>query len=161
MTALVPPPAHTPQEKADNRLHAFMHAHRNTMCRYFQSCGLFNGHPRVLFLLRREPGLTQKALAEALHVSAATLSVSITRFEAAGLVERRVDEADARRVRLYLTEAGEQLDDRCAKGRDFLIDALFADFTEEEIAVFDGFLERMTRNLQTACEGLEIDAESK
>lgn len=157
MTHPTPPPANTPQEKLDNRLHTFLRTHRNTLCRYFQSCGLFNGHPRTLFHLRQEPGITQKALADILHVSAATLSVSIKRFEAAGLVERRVDETDARRVRLYLTKAGEELDDRCAKGRDFLIDALFADFSEEELDVLDGFLIRMTANLDRAAEGLTVE----
>lgn len=151
-----PPPANTPQEKLDNRLHTFLRTHRTTLCRYFQSCGLFNGHPQVLFHLRQQPGITQKALADILHVSAATLSVSIKRFESAGLVERRVDEEDARRVRLYLTAEGEQLDDRCAKGRHFLIDALFTDFSDEDIEVFDGFLVRMTDNLNRASEKLSI-----
>ncbi len=148
------PPADTPQEKLDNRLHLFLHTHRQTLCRYFQSCGLFNGYPQVLFHLRRHPGMSQKALAEKLHVAAATLSVSLKRFEAAGLVERRVDETDARRVLLYLTAKGEELDDRCAKGRDFLIDAQFADFSDDDLQTLERLLTRMTDNLERACATL-------
>ena len=154
MTHYPPPPADTPQEKLDNRLHEFMHTHRNTLCRYFQSCGMYSGHPRVLFHLRQTPGMTQRELAKALGVAAATLSVSIRRMEAAGLVERKSDAADLRVQRLYLTEEGEAIDDRCAKGREFLIGAQFADFSEEEIAALDRLLTRMTDNLERAANSL-------
>jgi len=148
------PPADTPQEKLDNRLHTFLHTHRNTLCRYFQSCGMYSGHPRVLFHLRHTPGMTQRELAGALGVAAATLSVSIRRMEAAGLVERKSDSADLRVQRLYLTKEGEAIDDRCAKGRDFLIDALFADFSDEDMAQLDRLLTRMTENLTNAANAL-------
>lgn len=150
----LPPPADTPQEKLDNRLHIFMQTHRNTLCRYFQSCGMYSGHPRVLFHLRHTPGMTQRELAKTLGVAAATLSVSIRRMEAAGLVERRSDSADLRIQRLYLTKEGEAIDDRCAKGREFLIEAQFADFSEEEIATLDRLLTRMTDNLDRAASSL-------
>ncbi len=149
-----PPPANTPQEKVDNRLHTFLHTHRNTLRQYFQSCGMFNGHPMLLFHLHHHPGMTQKALAQSLGVAAPTLSVSIRRFEAAGLVERRADEQDARLSRLYLTPLGEEMDERCAKGRDFLIEAQFDGFSEEDLATLDRLLERMTDNLNKAVETL-------
>ena len=148
------PPADTPREKLDNRLHTFLHTHRNTLCRYFQSCGMYSGHPRVLFHLRRVPGMTQKELSRALGVAAATLSVSIRRMEAAGLVERRSDTADLRVQRLYLTPEGEAIDDRCAKGREFLMEAQFADFSDEDMAVLDRLLTRMTDNLDRAAQTL-------
>ena len=144
------PPARTPQEALDNRLAAFMHTHRTTLQQYFMSCGLFNGHPRTLFHLHHTPGMTQGELASVLGVAAPTLSVSIRRMEAAGLVERRPDERDARRQRLYLTEAGEEMDARCAKGRDFLVDAIYKGFSEEDMACLERLLTRMTENLQTA-----------
>lgn len=149
-----PPPADTPKEALDNRLHAFLHTHRNSLRRYFQSCGMYTGDPRVLFHLRHTPGMTQKALADALGVAAATLSVSVRRLETAGLVERRADETDARVQRLYLTTEGEALDAKCAKGRDFLIDAQFADFTDEDIETLDNLLCRMTANLEAASSSL-------
>lgn len=145
-----PPPANTPKERLDNQLIAFLHTHRTALCRYYQSCGMFNGHPRTLFLLRHHPGMTQRELAQALQVAAPTLSVSIRRMEAAGLVERRADPADARCQRLYLTADGEALDHRCAQGREFLIDALYEDFSEEDIGLLDALLTRMTANLERA-----------
>ncbi len=148
------PPADTPLEKLDNRLHTFMRTHRNALCRYFQSCGMYSGHPRVLFYLRRTPGMTQRELAKALGVAAATLSVSIRRMEAAGLVVRKTDTADLRVQRLYLSPEGEAIDDRCAKGREFLIEAQFADFSDEDIAMLDCLLARMTDNVERAANTL-------
>ncbi len=148
------PPADTPTEQLDNDLHRFLRTHRNTLRRYFQSCGLSSGHPRILFVLSREPGLTQKALADALEIAAPTLSVSIRRMETAGLVERRADEKDARVQRLFLSAEGEALQQRCEQGRDFLIDALFADFSDEDLERLSRLLERMTHNLEAAAETL-------
>lgn len=149
-----PPPANTPKEKLDNRLHGFMQTHRNTLRRYFQSCGMYTGDPRILFHLHHHAGMTQKELATALGIAAATLSVSIRRLETAGLVERRTDDKDARVQRLYLTAEGEALDARCAKGRDFLIEAQFADFSDEDMATLDNLLSRMTANLEAAANTL-------
>lgn len=156
-----PPPANTPQEKLDNRLHEFLHTHRNTVVRYFKSCGMFNGSPRMLMLLRQNPGMTQRELSDALHVAAPTLSVSVKRNEAEGLIERRADEKDARLSRLYLTDKGREVDDRCAKGREFFIETLFADFSDADIAVLDRLLSRMTDNLAAALETLPEDPDKK
>lgn len=147
-------PANTPAEQLDNGLHKFLRTHRNTLRRYFQSCGLSSGHPRVLFHLAHEPGLTQKALADAMEIAAPTLSVSVRRMEAAGLVERRPDNKDARVQRLYLTPEGEAMQLRCEQGRDFLIAAQFADFSADDIRKLSCLLGRMTRNLEAAAETL-------
>lgn len=154
MKPCCPPPANTPAEELDNGLHKFLRTHRNTLRRYFQSCGLSSGHPRILFVLSHDPGLTQKALADALEIAPATLSVSVRRMETAGLVERRADDSDARLQRLYLTTEGEALQRRCEQGRDFLIAAQFADFTAEDIEQLARLLGRMTRNLEAAAETL-------
>ncbi len=151
------PPATTKKEHLDNHLIAFLHTHRAAICRYYQSCGMFNGHPHTLFHLHRQPGLTQRELAELLHVAPPTLSVSIRRMEAAGLVERRADPNDARCQRLYLTPAGEDMDRRCAKGREFLIDALYTDFSEDDMERLDELLTRMTAQLERATERLAAE----
>ena len=50
----------------DDRLALFIRTHHRTMHRYFQSVGMFNGHPHMLFHIAHSPGITQKALAERL-----------------------------------------------------------------------------------------------
>ena len=56
----------------------------------------------ILIWLEREPGLSQKELAELLEVEPITVARLIDRLEARGMVERRPDPKDRRIWRLHL-----------------------------------------------------------
>ena len=56
----------------------------------------------ILFWLERQPGLSQKELAEILEVEPITVARLIDRLEARGMVERRPDPKDRRMWRLHL-----------------------------------------------------------
>ena len=136
-----------------------MRIHHKTMRRYFQSVGMFNGHPHMLFHIRRTPGITQKKLAEHLEISPASVAISIRRLEGAALIRRQRDEKDGRVMHLYLTPAGEEMDKACAKGKDFLMNPAYRGFTQEEQDTLAVLLEKMTANLQEACETLPVKGE--
>lgn len=138
--------------RVEDRFACFMRTHRATMHRYFQSIGMFNGHPHMLFHLRRRPGMTQKELAEVMDISPASVAVSIKRLESAGLVCR---EKKGREMRLHLTADGEAMDAACAHGRDFMIEHLYDGLTDEELATLDKLLVKMTANLQKTCAAME------
>ena len=59
----------------------------------------------ILFWLERQPGLSQKELAEILEVEPITVARLIDRLEGRGMVERRADPADRRIWRLHLRPA--------------------------------------------------------
>jgi DNA-binding MarR family transcriptional regulator len=63
----------------------------------------------LLWLVKRSPGLTLRALAEAEAISPPALSGQIDRLERAGLLVRVRSTVDKRRVGLELTPAGERL----------------------------------------------------
>ena len=137
-------------QETDRKLHGFMRYHRRVMQRFFSDCGMFNGHPFMLFLLRREPGITPAEIARRMDITPASATVSLQRMEAAGLLVRTADEKDRRVVHLALTPEGEALDDRCRAEKDRVAKAIFRDFSEAEMDVLDGFLERMYNNLKEA-----------
>jgi DNA-binding MarR family transcriptional regulator len=60
----------------------------------------------ALLIIGRRPGVSAGQLAATLHLHPATLTGVLARLERARLVSRRADVADARRVRLMLTQAG-------------------------------------------------------
>lgn len=60
-------------------------------------------------VLSGHDGMSQSDLAEMLHVSRPTVTTMLQRMEAAGIVERRDDDADSRVTRVYLTEEGTRL----------------------------------------------------
>ncbi|MHC1789102.1 MarR family winged helix-turn-helix transcriptional regulator [Solidesulfovibrio sp.] len=61
---------------------------------------------RSLAFLRHNPGSNLTDLAEYIGVSLPSMSKLVDTLTARGLIERKTDEADRRRVRLGLTEAG-------------------------------------------------------
>ena len=63
----------------------------------------------LLLLVKRSPGLTLRALADAEAISAPALSGHVDRLEDAGLLVRVRSAVDRRRVGLELTPQGERL----------------------------------------------------
>ena len=59
----------------------------------------------ILLWLEREPGLSQRELAEILEVEPITVARLVDRLDRRGMVERRPDSADRRIWRLHLTDA--------------------------------------------------------
>lgn len=134
----------------DRRLHEVMHAHHHTMRQYFQSHGLFNGQPIMLFEIKQSPGITQKELADHMNITPASVAVSVRRMEAEGLVQRHRDTRDARIQHLTLTDKGKSLDKACRQARDIIIDVLYEDFSPEELAGMDRMLHHMMLKLDKA-----------
>ena len=72
-------------------------------------------HPAQAMCLRalsHEDGICQTDLAEALHVSRPTVTTMLQKMEAAGVIERRNDEHDARLTRIYMTDVGRKMSER-------------------------------------------------
>ncbi len=70
-------------------------------------------HPGQLFCLRvvaNHDGITQRDLAEELHVARPSVTRMVQAMERAGMVERRDDEQDQRLTRVYLTDRGREFD---------------------------------------------------
>lgn len=70
-------------------------------------------HPGQVFCLRvivGRDGITQRDLAEELHVARPTITKMLQGMERAGFVERRADEHDQRLTRVYVTESGRELE---------------------------------------------------
>ena len=144
----------------EDRLARLAHLRHRTMNRYFRSIGLFNGHPMMLFHLRRQPGITQKELAEVMEISPSSVTISVKRMESAGLVRRQADEADGRVMHLFLTPEGEAMDEACKKGRDFMCDHLYGGITPEERHQLCRLLDIITINMEMACDTLPAPDET-
>lgn len=71
--------------------------------------GVTSRQVTLLWLVKRSPGLTLRALADAEAISAPALSGHVDRLERAGLLVRVRSSVDRRRVGLELTPAGVRL----------------------------------------------------
>jgi MarR family transcriptional regulator, organic hydroperoxide resistance regulator len=101
----------------------------------------------VLRFLGRFPGITAGQLARSLHVDPGTLSASLRRLEARGLIERRRDPADSRRVALGLTRQGRALDVPRRGTIEAAADALLAGTSPRDLAATVRVLDRFSEIL--------------
>ena len=109
--------------------------------------GLHPGQPRLMEFIAAHPGCTQKEAADELDVTPASAAASLKRLEKAGFVSREPDSADARRNRLFLTEAGQRQVEE-SRSRFSALDAqMFAGMSEDEVAAFRRACEKMFDNL--------------
>jgi len=67
--------------------------------------GMTRAQWALLIMLERNPGLTQKEIADLLEVEPISVARLVDRLETSGLVERRPDAADRRVWRLHLLPA--------------------------------------------------------
>ena len=96
---------------------------------------------RVLRILSRWDGLSQRALQERLGVQPGSLSELVSKLEAKGLLTREQDGEDKRRVLLRLTEAGRAAAEEAPSPQEK--DARFALLTEEEQASLRSLLTKL------------------
>lgn len=77
----------------------------------------------VMLVLWEGDGLTVSGLGERLFLDSGTLTPLLKRLEENALITRRRDEADERRVRVYLTSAGQLLKEQAADIPGCVLDA--------------------------------------
>ncbi len=104
---------------------------------------------QVLWHLSRNEGCHQAVLAELLDVAPISLTRQLDKLQEDGLIERRQDEDDRRRFRLYLTcKAAPQLEQMRALGAQTRAAALKG-LTDEEEQQMTRLLKKVRANLCT------------
>jgi len=101
----------------------------------------------MLIRLNRQPGLSQKELAELLEVEPITVARLADRLEARNLLERRPDPADRRVWRLHLLPAAQPVLDELSGDRDQLVHMLTAKLDPATIQTVKAALLRMRATL--------------
>ncbi len=97
--------------------------------------------------LWEEDGLAQGDLSWRVGMTAPTTVVAIRRMVDDGLVVRKEDEEDRRKVRIHLTRRGRQLRDELLP-LAFEVNSIATEgFSKKEIRQFRSYVERMKRNL--------------
>jgi DNA-binding MarR family transcriptional regulator len=124
----------------------FIHAlrlHRRHMLTTLAEHGFHLGQAWCLRELSENDGITQRDLAEALHLARPTVTRMLQGMEKAGLVARSADENDQRLVRVTLTAAGRKLEGEMRR--------ISADYVEQTIGTLS---ERDRRELARLLEEL-------
>jgi DNA-binding MarR family transcriptional regulator len=93
--------------------------------------------------LQENEGVGVSRIAEHLHLSGAFVTIEVAKLVKAGLVRKRPNDKDRRRVLLTVAPKGRKLLDDLAPLQVPVNDALFSCLTREEFAQFAGMMERL------------------
>lgn len=128
-------------------LWAVGHAMERTSRRLQEAIGISAPQRMIVRIVGRYPGIMPGKLAQLLHVDAGTVSASVARLETKGLVERRRDPRDHRRMLLGLTRAGRSLDCPREDSIEGAVDRALARSTPEERDTLRRMLGRLVDEL--------------
>lgn len=81
---------------------------RTGLSRNLLNAGLYAGQDGVILALEQEDGLSPGAIASILGVKAPTITKTIARLSAQGLLRTEKSDRDARMVNIFLTDAGRE-----------------------------------------------------
>lgn len=111
------------------------------------------GQGRILSLLLKSGGITQRELMDIVSVRAGSLSEVLGKLEDSGYITRSPNEEDRRRVDIALTPEGEaaarEADESRAAGRQ----AFFSPLSDEEKAQLNGLLDKLSAAIEWPEEG--------
>lgn len=102
---------------------------------------------RILMALYEQDDIPVRKLSEMTSLDKSTLSLSLTRMEQFGLVERSSDEKDRRVVRVKLTRDGRSHRQACHEAMQEMNDILYCGVTNEERGVFVRILNQLFENV--------------
>jgi MarR family transcriptional regulator, transcriptional regulator for hemolysin len=103
---------------------------------------------KVIVMLVKQNGLTQKETADKLGLEAPTLIPIIDKMEKEGLIVRKVDPSDRRNNRIYRTEKADALWDRMMECTSKVRQVAIKDIPDEDINVMRTVLNKIWHNLR-------------
>jgi DNA-binding MarR family transcriptional regulator len=128
-------------------VHDVSRLRRVALDRELKPLGVTRSQWRVLTFLSRRDGMTQSALASDLDLTKVAIGGLLERMEAAGFVQRRPDELDARIRRVYLTRSGNRLIGEIRKQAERFEQEALGPNTDEELVTTIRALRRMKETL--------------
>ena len=109
----------------------------------------FNGaQGRILYVLWQEDGIPIKSLSIKCGLAITSLTTMLEKMENQGLIRRVQSETDKRKTLLFLTEKAHSLKGEYDSVSDEMGSIYYKGFSEEEIAQFEEYLDRIRKNLE-------------
>jgi DNA-binding MarR family transcriptional regulator len=116
--------------------------------RMFENSGVSPGMHTVLAIIRDNPGIRQRPLAEILMVREPNMTRMIQSLQGSELISRQVDRSDRRAFHLYLTAKGEDLMGSLAERIESLEELLLGPLKTEERGALRDYLNRILENIE-------------
>lgn len=122
---------------------------RTLTSRTLSDVGLYGGQEGVMMALGQEDGLTAGAIAATLGVKPPTITRTITRMEAQGLLSRKGGE-DGRQTTVWLTDDGRAKLESVEAASQSVLETAFSDLDDKQRHRLYDLLSEVSGNLEAA-----------
>ena len=129
----------------------FSQMYRSAIDSFMDTLGMYRGQSLLLCTVRKQDGMTQSEIAEALSVQGATVTNMLKRLEEAKLVVRRRDPEDNRLVRVYITEEGRALEEAIGERLKHLEESILSGLNPQERETLRQLVWKMIANMGESC----------
>lgn len=134
---------------------------RTTLSRHLLDHGLYAGQDAVMLALDAEDGQAPGAIAASLGVKAPTITKTITRLAAQGLVRREESQADGRMSLVYLTDLGREKIRGIAKAQKVIEKQALNGLKNKEVRHLVAMLSTIDANLLSETGGAKAEKAEK
>ncbi len=126
-----------------------LHLHRQATLKSLNAQGRGFSQVGCLRVLAENDGMSQRDLAETLHLSRPAVTTILHTMEEAGEIERRPDEHDRRLTRVYLTDEGRIVEQRMRAGVADYISHTIGALTPAESETLEHLLGKLSDSIET------------
>ncbi len=128
------------------------HAMERVSARMSRDLGITGAQRLAIRCIGKYPGLTAGQLAAMLHLDRGTISSALGRLEEKGLLERRADPNDGRRVTLGLTQGGRELDRPMERTIEAVVEGVLGDAEPADLEAARRLLGHLARALEQVAD---------
>lgn len=114
------------------------------------------GQSRMLTILAENPGLSQKTLADLLHIRPQTLGEQLVKLEAGGLISREANPYDKRVSNLYLTAEGAAAARAVQERSEETLAQIFAGMEERELKELLTLVQKLNASIERNVDMSEL-----
>ena len=122
--------------------------HRKTVEKRISALGIHPSQHHLLMCISGNGVCTQNSIADAMEISAATVTVSLKKLEKGGYIEKRISPEDGRSNLIVLTPKGEEVVVQSKKLFEEVDRKMFETMTEVEQEQLHQYMERIINNLK-------------
>ena len=115
------------------------------------------GQPKILDYLKDHDGASQKEIAAACYIEAASLTSILNRMEEKGMIERRMLNGNRRSFYIFMTPFGKELQEEVANSFTMLEEEAFQNIPEKKKEELIDLLLTIHNNLITERKANDID----
>lgn len=130
--------------------------HKKLLSNLKNTC-LTLGQPKILDYLKDHDGASQKEIAAACYIEAASLTSILNRMEEKGMIERRMLNGNRRSFYIFMTPFGKELQEEVANSFTMLEEEAFRNIPEEKKEELIDLLLTIHNNLITERKANDID----